>query len=89
MKPLQGHENNMTSVLQTATGASYAASIGTVLAGLTLNEWLAMFGALLALLTYLTNLYFRWEERLQRRELHELKKRRLRRVREDDDENAR
>lgn len=77
-EPLQGHNNDMTSVLQTATGASYATSIGTVLAGgLSLNEWLAVLGAVLAVLTYLTNLWFRLEERRQRDELHVLKKQQL------------
>lgn len=61
-RTLEGHENGM-SVLQIATGGSYASSVALLLAGLSLSEWLALFGAFLGLLTYLTNLWFRWDER--------------------------
>lgn len=74
----------MTSVLQTATSASYASGLAAFFGGLSLSNWLSIFGAVMVLLTYLTNLWFRLEERKQRAEeqrqrdeLHALKKQQL------------
>ena len=76
-QPLTGHDNNMTSVLQTATGASYASGIAAFVGGLSLSDWLALFGACMVLVTYFTNLYFRVEERRRAAELHALKLKKL------------
>lgn len=67
----------MTSVLQTATGASYVSGIAAFVGGLSLSDWLALFGAVMVLVTYLTNLYFRVEERKRATELHALKRKQL------------
>ncbi len=67
----------MTSVLQTATGASYASGIAAFVGGLSLSDWLALFGACMVLVTYFTNLYFRMEERKRAAELHELQRKQL------------
>jgi hypothetical protein len=40
--------------------ASYAAASVAGLYGLTVNEWVAVGGLLLALLTFLTNVVFKW-----------------------------
>ncbi len=67
----------MTSVLQTATGASYASGIAAFVGGLSLSDWLSIFGAVMVLVTYLTNLYFRLEEKKRANELHELKRQQI------------
>ena len=63
----------MISVLQMATGSSYASSVALIIAGLSLSEWLALFGAFLGLLTYLTNLWFRLDERKRQIALDKLR----------------
>ena len=67
----------MTSVLQTATGASYASGIAAFVGGLSLSDWLSIFGAVMVLVTYLTNLYFRLEEKKRANELDELKRQQI------------
>ena len=69
---LTEYDNNMNSVLQTASGASYASSIVLFFAGLTLSQWLSLLGAFLAVLTFLVNLWFRLDERKRQKEIHEL-----------------
>lgn len=89
---LTEHNNNMNSVLQTASGASYVSSIILFFAGLTLSQWLSLLGAILAVLTYLTNLWFRLDERKRQNELHELQMQKMqhemRSVRGDTHENT-
>lgn len=41
-----------------ASTATYTASGGAILGGLTLNNWLAIGGFVVALLTFAANLYF-------------------------------
>ncbi|OQX16145.1 MAG: hypothetical protein BWK73_04590 [Thiothrix lacustris] len=63
----------MTSVLQAATGGSYASGIIAFIGGLALSDWLAIFGALMVLVTYFTNLWFRFDDRRQRHKLYALR----------------
>lgn len=43
----------------TASAISYGTSAGTVILGLSLNEWAAVAGIVGIFLTWLTNLYFK------------------------------
>ncbi|MBT11848.1 MAG: hypothetical protein CMI02_07425 [Oceanospirillaceae bacterium] len=45
-----------------STAASYTASAVTTLAGLTINEWVAIGGLLIGVATFLTNLWYRREQ---------------------------
>lgn len=65
-------------VAQTASLMSYAAGVSTIIAGLSLSEWMAIGGFLFGVLTYFTNLYFK--RRQHKREMieHELRLKRLR-----------
>ena len=46
----------------TSTPATYVASAVTVWAGLTLNEWLAVSGIILGVLTFAVNWYYKHKE---------------------------
>jgi len=52
-----------------ATAASYSASVVTTLAGLTINEWVALGGLCIGLATFLVNLWYRHQlVKLQRQQ---------------------
>ncbi|WP_434361040.1 phage holin family protein [Parasalinivibrio latis] len=42
-------------------GVSYSASVVTVIAGLTINDWVALGGLLIGLITLVTNLWYKRE----------------------------
>ncbi|USH01097.1 phage holin family protein [Grimontia kaedaensis] len=53
-------------------GINYGASAVTVIAGLTINEWVALGGLLIGLATLATNLWYKREAlKLQKRERHD------------------
>ncbi len=50
----------MTPPQEITTAASYTTSAGTVVAGLTINEWGVVIGIAIAILTYATNVWFKF-----------------------------
>lgn len=52
---------NQTIAERAATITTYTAGGGAVVFGLTANEFAAIVGALLALLGFVVNLWFRWQ----------------------------
>lgn len=65
---------NMNHTIETTTGLSYGSGLAGLVAGLTLNDWLAIGGFVFMALTYLTNLYFRLKAESREIELHEQRK---------------
>lgn len=57
-----------------ATAVTYTASGTSVIAGLTLNEWAAAVGIVVAVLTFGVNFFFQWDRR--RREIESKSRRR-------------
>ena len=49
----------MTQVDQMTSPATYAASAFTVIAGLTINEWVAIGGLILGLATFIVNWWYK------------------------------
>jgi hypothetical protein len=45
-----------------STAASYTASVVTTVAGLTINEWVAIGGLMIGLCTFLTNVWYRRQQ---------------------------
>lgn len=70
---LTGHDNNMN----TWTSATYGGGWLSVFVGLTFENWLALVGSIVLILTFLTNLYFKLRSEAREQELHELKRVRL------------
>jgi hypothetical protein len=46
-------------IAEVTTGSSYVAASGTVLAGLTINEWGVIVGIILGIATYVTSLIYK------------------------------
>ena len=60
--------NKMDNTITVTTGLSYGSGFAGFIAGLSLNDWLALGGLFFIALTYFTNLYFRLrDERRQER----------------------
>jgi hypothetical protein len=55
-----------------STGISYAASAVTTVAGLTINEWVAIGGLLIGVGTFLTNVWYRRQQLKLQRELGQI-----------------
>lgn len=60
------------SAATVATKATYTGGGTAALAGLTANEWLAIAGVVVAVLGFLTNLYFQRRRDLREEREHEL-----------------
>jgi hypothetical protein len=69
--------NNSDVVANATKYISYGTSTGTTIVGLSMSEFAAVIGVILAVATYLTSLYFQLKKEKRDNDLHILKLKQL------------